>query len=77
MKHRNFLNLDIHTQDEGRCLVQIGIDSLTPAERRSLFELFRQETEGRSISIAVDLPEGTEAGEAVLKFTFARMAYAA
>lgn len=66
MKHDSFINLDIHVKGEGRCLVQVGIDSLTPMERAWLFRLFEQAKEGRDVGFGVD---STEAGEQVLKFT--------
>lgn len=70
MRHDSFINLDIHAKDEGRCLVQVGIDSLTPAERAWLFRLFESAKEGREISFGVD---STSIGEQILKFTLASM----
>lgn len=71
MNHRNFINLDIHTQSEGRCLFQVGIDGLTPKERAWLFRLFEQTKEGREVSFGVD---SNDAGEHVIKFTLGSVA---
>lgn len=67
MKHRNFFNLDLHA-DGDRCLVQVGMDSLTPIERTWLMRLLQGVNEGRSIGFGV---ETTEADEQVIKFTLA------
>lgn len=65
-RHNSFINLDIHAKAEGRCLVQIGLDSYTPAERALLFRLLRSVTENSGITIGVkDFPSG----ELELKFT--------
>lgn len=69
MKHRNFLNLDLHANGD-RCLVQVGMDALTPVERDWLLRLLAGVNEGRSINFGVDT---TEVGEQVLKFTLAPM----
>lgn len=68
MRHNSFINLDIHAQDEGHCLVQIGLDGFTPAERTWLFRLFESVKEGREVGFGVDTIEGAQ----VLKFTLAQ-----
>lgn len=70
-KHDNFLNLDMHTHDD-RCLIQVGLDSLTPAERDWLFHLFQGVKQGRDIQFGVDT---LESGAPVLKFTLAAESY--
>lgn len=67
-RHDSFINLDIHAKDEGRCLVQVGLDGFTPAERSWLFRLFESVKEGREVGFAVD---SNEKGEQVLKFVLA------
>lgn len=72
MNHRNFLNLDIHTQDEGRCLIQVGIDHLTPIERGWLFKRLEEAKEGREIQFGAKTLEG---GTIVITFAIAPMTF--
>ena len=62
---KNTLSLDMRCEEEGRCIVQLGIDFLTSGEREWLFALLKAATEGRQMTFGV---ETTPTGDAILRF---------
>ena len=65
---KNTLSLDMRCEEKGRCVVQLGIDYLTPGEREWLFELNQAAQEGRQMNFGV---ETLGNGEVVMKFHLA------
>jgi len=64
VKVKPTIMLSMHCQ-EGRALVQVGLDDLTEPERAWLFKLIKQCEKGNSIGFGVD----TEDGAQIIKFT--------
>jgi hypothetical protein len=62
---KNTLALDMRCEEEGRCVVQLSIDFLTPGEREWLFALLKSATEGRQMAFGV---ETTPTKDAILRF---------
>jgi hypothetical protein len=63
---KNTLSLDLRCEEEGRCLVSVGIDAMTSRERAWLFDLLKGAQQGRQIAFGV---ETSPAGEQVIRFT--------
>lgn len=62
---KNTLSLDMRCEEEGRCIVQLGIDFLTAGERSWLFALLQAAQEGRQMTFGV---ETTPTGDQILRF---------